>query len=207
MPDRQTIEGKIDARIRRKGDRWVFSQHDFSELGTRSAVDLALHRMSERGEIRRAIRGLYYRPRTSKLLGADLGPDIHAVAEALARKFGWSIQPGGAAAENYLGLSTQVPAKSVYFSSGPSRVYAVGRTSLTFRHTAPKEAAFKHPESAVIVRALRSRGREHVTARDIEKIRGWLPGKLRAKVLADTRTATDWVHEKVKQICRGRDDG
>lgn len=204
MAGPQTIESKIDAQIRRKGDRWVFSQHDFNELGTRSAVDLALFRMAERGEIRRVIRGLYHRPRTSKLLGTELGPDIHAVAEALARKFGWSIQPGGAAAENYLGLSTQVPAKAIYYSSGPSRIYTIGRTSLTFRHTAPKEAAFKHQESAVIVRALRSRGRDHVTARDIERIRGWLPPKLRTKVLADTRTATDWVHDKVKQICRGK---
>jgi len=202
-----SIERRIDARIRRKGDRWVFSQHDLNDLGSRSAVDLALHRMVARGEIARVIRGLYHRPRTSALLGTELGPDIHSVAEALARKFGWAIQPSGPAAENYLGLSTQVPAKTVYLSSGPNRIYRIGRTTLTFKRTASKEAVFKHPESAVIVRALRSRGREHVTARDLDLIRVWLPTRMRKKVLEDTRTATDWVHEKIRLICREDDDG
>lgn len=207
MTSPQSIERRIDARIRRNGDRWVFSQHDLSDLGGRSAVDLALHRMVARGEIARVIRGLYHRPRTSTLLGTALGPDIHSVAEALARKFGWIIQPGGAAAENYLGLSTQVPAKTVYYSNGPDRVYRIGRTSLTFKRTASKEAVFKRRESAVIVRALRSRGREHVSTQDLAVIRAWLPTRMRKSVLADTRTATDWVHEKIKLICRESDDG
>ena len=48
-----------------------------------------------------------------------MSPDIDQVATAMARKFRWRIQPGGAPALNYLGLSTQVPARAVYLSDGP----------------------------------------------------------------------------------------
>ena len=64
-------------------------------------------------------------------------------AEALARKFRWRIQPGGAAACNLLGLSTQVPARVVYRSDGPDRGYTVGNTALAFEQTALKEAGFQ----------------------------------------------------------------
>jgi integrase len=71
------------------------------------------------------IRGIYDYPRFSKLLDQSLSPDIDQVARALARKFRWCIQPTGATALNFLGLSTQVPARAVYLSDGPDRVYQI----------------------------------------------------------------------------------
>jgi hypothetical protein len=108
--------------------------------------------------IRRVIRGIYDFPRSSELLGRQLGPDLDQVAQALARKFGWRIQPGGAAAQNILGLSTQVPSEVVYLSDGPNRRYTIGKTTLEFKHTALKEAGFKLRESSIIVHALKSLG-------------------------------------------------
>jgi hypothetical protein len=106
-------------------------------------VDSALHRLEKRGEIRRVIRGIYDYPRFSKLLDQHLSPDIDQVARVLARKFRWRIQPSGATALNFLGLSTQVPARAVYLSDGPDRVYQVGNTALAFEHTALKESGVK----------------------------------------------------------------
>ena len=97
----------------------------------------------ERGEIRRVIRGIYDYPRFSKLLDQHLSPDIDQVARALARKFRWRIQPSGATALNFLGLSTQVPARAVYLSDGPDRAYQVGNTPLVFEHTALKESGIQ----------------------------------------------------------------
>src|ERR1035438_10354000 len=91
-------------------------------VASRLTVDSALHRLEKRGEIRRVIRGIYDYPRFSKLLDQHLSPDIDQVARALARKFRWRIQPTGAKALNFLGLSTQVPARAVYLSDGPDRV-------------------------------------------------------------------------------------
>ena len=197
----QSIENKIIAKIRGKGRGWVFSQHDFAGIGNRSAIDLALHRLLLEGTVRRVIRGIYDYPRFSTLLNQELSPDVDQVAHSLARKFGWRIQPSGPAAQNLLGLSTQVPARAVYLSDGPDRSYRIGNTLLVFEHTALKEAGFKRGESGLIVQALKSFGQEQITPEVIAKIRNWLDPKLREKILADTRTATGWVYAAIQQIC------
>src|SRR4051812_12476316 len=99
-------------------------------MGGRPTVDSALHRLERNGSIRRTIRGIYDRPQFSKLLSTKLGPDLDQVAQALARKFGWRIQARGAVALNLLRLSMQVPARAVYLSDGPNRLYPIMRTSL-----------------------------------------------------------------------------
>jgi hypothetical protein len=199
----QTIETKLSYRIRGNGGGWAFSPKDFLDLGGRPTVDSALHRLTQRGEVRRVVRGIYDYPRFSKLLGQQLSPDVDQVARAIARKFRWRIQPSGATAANLLGLSTQVPARAVYLSDGPDRSYKIGNTTLAFKHMALKEAGFKLKESGLIVQALKSLGSERVTPEVISKIRTWLPEPLRAKVLADTRTATGWVYTAIQQIANG----
>lgn len=196
----QTIENNISYRIRGTGGGWAFSPRDFLDLGGRPTIDSALHRLEQRGDIRRVIRGIYDSPRFSKMLGQQLSPDIDQVARALARKFRWRIQPSGATALNLLGLSTQVPARAVYLSDGPDREYRIGNTTLAFEHTALKESGVKLKESGLIVQALKSLGAERITPEIIGKIREWLPGSLRSKVLADTKTATGWVYSAIQQI-------
>jgi Family of unknown function (DUF6088) len=161
----QTFENKALCRIRGTGGGWAFSPRDFLNLGVRATVDSALHRLEKRGEIRRVIRGIYDYPRFSKLLDQSLSPDIDQVARALARKFRWRIQPSGATALNFLELSTQVPARAVYLSDGPVRVYQIGNTALVFEHTALKESGVELKESGLIVQALKLLGQERITPR------------------------------------------
>ena len=198
----QSIENKALHRIRGNGYGWAFSPRDFLDLGSRSTVDSALHRLTKQGQIRRVIRGIYDLPCFSKFLAQQMSPDIDQVARALAPKFCWRIQPSGATALNLLGLSTQVPARAVYLSDGPDRAYQIGNTALVFENTALKEAGVKLRESGLIVQALKSLGPERITPETIAQIRAWLPQQLRAKVLADTKTATGWVFAAIQQIAQ-----
>jgi hypothetical protein len=177
------------------------------DLGERATIDSALHRLAQKGEVRRVIRGIYDYPRFSELLKQQLSPDIDQVARALARKFRWRIQPSGATALNLLGLSTQLPARAVYLSDGPDRSYKIGNTDLVFEHTALKEAGFKLRESGLIVQALKSLGQERITPEIIAKVRAWLPTSLRPKVLADAKTATGWVYAAIQQIAQEEQHG
>lgn len=90
------------------------------------------------------------------MLGQWVSPDLKQVAQALARKFGWRIQPSGDTALNFLGLSTQIAGKIIYFSDGPHREYIVGKQSLIYKKTLLKHASLRYPESALIVQALRT---------------------------------------------------
>ena len=202
----QSIEKKVLSRIYRKGRGWAFFQKDFSDIGSRSSLDIALYRLLDKGTIRRVIRGLYDYPRFSDLLNEPLSPDPDQVARALARKFGWRIQPSGPAAMNIIGLSTQVPGRITYLSDGPDKSYKLGKTTLAFETTALKESGFKLPQSALVVQSLKSLGQNRTTDTVISKIRKWLKPELRPKVLKDTRSASDWVYQAIKKICREGND-
>ncbi|MCK4303273.1 MAG: hypothetical protein KAY24_03460 [Candidatus Eisenbacteria sp.] len=199
----QSTTTKILSRIYGKGRGWAFSSKDFSGLGTRSAIDVALYRLHDKGTIRRVIRGVYDYPKHSKKLGRELSPDIDQAASALARKFGWRIQATGPAALNLLGLSTQVMGRLAYLSDGPDRTYAIGNQTIVFQHTTLKEAGFKLRESSLVVQALKSLGPERIDEETISRLRHSLGEDLCARVLKDTRTARGWIHDMILKICRG----
>lgn len=203
----QTIPQKAVAKIYGNGRGWAFSRNDFAGLGSRDAIEKTLVRLTDKGTIRRVIRGVYDYPRYSKLLDQQMGPDIHQVALALARKFGWRIQPGGAAALNLIGISTQVPSQYVFQSDGPNRTYQIENIELRFEHGPLKEAGLRHTESAVIVQALKALGEEQITPKVIEAIRNWLPESKRAKVLRDSQRVTAWVYAAIRRICLEDTDG
>jgi len=78
-------------------------------------VDQALSRLPERGQLIRAGRGLYLRPVTSRF--GTHAPSVEQAVEALAIQRGEVIVPNGAAAANALGLTTQVPVRSIYLTA------------------------------------------------------------------------------------------
>jgi hypothetical protein len=163
--------------------------------------------LTREGKIRRIGRGLYDYPKYSEFLKQELSPDFDQVAQALARKYNWRIQPTGDAALNLLGLSTQVPGKYTYISDGPNRSYAIGSYKLAFRKTALKEIGFKHRESGIIVQALKSLGKERIAPEVLEKIRENIGTNLCHQILKDTKTVTGWVYDCIKDICRETENG
>jgi len=96
----------------------VCATSDFLHLGARTAIDQALSRLVRRGDVRRVGRGLYDLPRVNPRFNVVVPPAPDQVAAAAARRSGAQLLPSGAAAANMLGLSTQVPAKVVYLTSG-----------------------------------------------------------------------------------------
>lgn len=65
---KQVVEHKVISRIYGNGRGWAFSPKDFSDLGTRSSIDVALHRLLSKETIRRVIRGIYDYPQCSDRL-------------------------------------------------------------------------------------------------------------------------------------------
>jgi hypothetical protein len=117
------ISSKILARIYGKGRGYVFTPKDFLDLANHATVRQSLTRFVDAGITRRLLRGVYDYPAFSEFLKAPASPDPDAIARAIARTHGWTLQPAGETALNILGLSTQVPAQWQYFSDGPSKKY------------------------------------------------------------------------------------
>ena len=184
------------------GRGWSFSANDLLKKFSRQQADNVLSDLVKEGKIRRVCRGMYDYPKYSEFLKQDLSPDIDQVARAFARKFNWRIEILGDTALNMLGLSTQVVAKYVYLSDGPSRTYDILGTTLEFKKSSLKNIGFKYKESSLIVQALKALGKERITEDVIEIIRKRIEPKMYSKILKDTQSSTVWIYEAIKQICR-----
>ena len=136
----QSIDSRIRARIHGYGRGSVFVPGNFLDLGSREAVDLALHRFARKGTIRRLARGVYDFPKKHPVLGL-LAPSADTVARALAGRDRTRLQPAGAYAANILGLSEQVPAKAIFLTDGASRTVKIGPTTIELRRTTPRNMA------------------------------------------------------------------
>jgi hypothetical protein len=196
-----SLEDKIFARIKGYGKGWVMTNGDFSDLGKTTSVAWCLYRLKERKVIRPLLKGIYDFPRFSELLQEEIAPDIEMVARAIARKFQWHIQISGNAALNYLGLSTQIPMRTIYFSDGPNRSYEIFGRTIEFKHVSLKETKFSYVKSEIIVQALKELGEDQITDEVIATIGNQLPESERKRILKDTRFITDWIHDKIKLIC------
>src|SRR5439155_17175905 len=157
----QSVDAKLLRRIRCFGRGSVVVPADFLDLGSRQAVDLALHRLARKGTIRRLARGVYDFPKQHPVLGL-LQPSTEGVATALAGRDRTRLQPAGAYAANALGLSEQVPAKAVFLTDGPSRTVKIGPTTIQLRRTTAKNMAAAGRLSGLLIQALRALGKEHV---------------------------------------------
>jgi hypothetical protein len=195
----QSIDSRIVTRIHRRGRGSVLVPGDFLDIGSREAVDLALHRLARKGMIRRLTRGVYDFPKEHPVLGL-LSPSPDTVARALAGRDRTRLQPAGAYAANALGLSEQVPAKAVFLTDGASRTVKIGQTTIQLRRTTPRNMAAAGRLSGLIIQALRELGKEHVTTARVEQLKHTLPADKRRELLKDLTLAPAWMHPIFRQL-------
>ena len=129
-------------------------------LGSRAAIDQALSRVRRRGQPLRSGRGLYVRPVSSRF--GTRAPSVEALVEAVATRSGETIVPSGAASANKLGLTTQVPVRNIYLTSGPSRELKIGEQSAELRHAPNRQLLHPQRPTGEALRALLWLGPESV---------------------------------------------
>ncbi len=195
----QSVDSRILSRIRRRGYGSVLVPSDFLDLGSREAVDLALHRLVQKKTIRRLARGVYDYPKEHPVLG-PLSPSAETVAKALAGRDRTRLQPTGAYAANALGLSEQVPAKVVFLTDGPSRTVKIGPTTIQLRRTTPKNMAAAGRLSGLLIQALRELGQDHVTPARREHLKRTLPVEERKGLVKDLPLAPAWMHPIFREL-------
>ena len=101
-------------------------------LGSRAAIDQALSRLSKKGRLIRVCHGTYVCP--VETCFGPRPPAVEKVIASLSALWGETIVTCGGTAANALGLTTQVPVKSVYLTSGPNRELTLGELTVELRH-------------------------------------------------------------------------
>ena len=165
-------------------------------LGNRAAVDQALSRLVRRGALLRAGRGVYVLPVESRF--GRRAPSVEKTIEGLAAARGERIANSGAMAANVLGLTTQLPVKRVFLTSGSSRTLTLGRERIELRHAPPWQLVLAGRRAGEAIRALAWLGRDRAGAatgavrqrlsederRELGSVSGQMPGWLAGPVSA-----------------------
>ena len=86
---------RIRERVLSLEDGTVFVTSDFADIADTSTIRQSLSRLVQSGTLRRILKGVYEKPKYSKLLDEYVAADPEAVANALARSYHWTIAPCG----------------------------------------------------------------------------------------------------------------
>ena len=197
----QSIDDKILSNIKKRGRGTILFANDMVQYGQRQSVLKALERMAAAGTILRVARGIYCYPKIDKELGLGiLYPSLDEIAQAVAKRDKARIAPTGVYALNVLGLSTQVQMNVVYLTDGTARRLKVGNgKGILFKHTAPKNLAFKSKTAMYITSALKELGQSGVTQEHKAKIKELLQEEDKEKVLTDAALIPSWIMDIIKE--------
>ena len=194
---------EIRDRILAAEEGSVFVAPDFADIADTATIRQGLKRLYQSGIIRRIIRGVYEKPKYSKLLDEYVAADPNAVAKALARSYHWTIAPCGNTALNLLGLSTQVTAVWSYISDGPYKTYEWNNTKLELKHRTNKEITGLSYMTSLVIGALQTLGRANVTPEIIHTLSKKLSDDEKSACLKEAKESTDWVYDTIRKICGG----
>lgn len=193
---KETIEDAIEAMAAGA----VFVPSDFSAVADTQYIRRVFKTLADEGRISRVLPGVFYLPKTNRLLKETVPPDPDDVAHAIARAQNWTIAPCGQTALNALGLSTQVPAVWTYTSDGSYRDYSFDGFEISFRRSTNKDVKNMSPTTLLVVQACKALGKERVTDEVMAAIAKRLSSEDRETLMEETGRATAWIREAVRAI-------
>ncbi|MBI4931167.1 MAG: type IV toxin-antitoxin system AbiEi family antitoxin domain-containing protein [Bacteroidetes bacterium] len=197
----ETIEIQVLNAIKQAQRGPIFFVESFLFAGNAKAVNKALERLVAKGEIIRLAQGIYTRPKQSTLLG-NVTPSVEEIAKAIASRDKARIVPTGVFALNALGLSTQVPLNVVYLTDGASRRIQIGKRSILFKRTAPKNLAAIGNISKLVIQALKSIGKDKVDPDEEKKILALLKKEKRKNLEQDIALAPEWIRKIMRKVLK-----
>lgn len=198
---------KIQQYVQKTPRGRPFATVSLMSFGARAAVDQALSRLAVAGKVVRLTRGVYVCPEENRFVGQVL-PEPFKVAEAIAKKTNEQIQVSGAEAARQLGLSTQVPAKPVFLTTGQSRRFNLGSLEITLKHVSRKKIPMPKLKAGLAILALWYLGKNLISHQTIKKIEERLTPQEFEKFMSSTEFMPAWMsnatlkYKNLKEIKR-----
>lgn len=195
----QSIHSQLEDKILSLKKGAIVFVSDFAEFGTAENVKKVLLRLEKKQLLVRLAHGIYLYPKIDKELGI-LYPSTESIAEAIAKRDKIRIIPTGIYALQQLGISTQIPMNVIYLTDGAPRKIKVGKRTITFKKTAPKNLAIKNKVLSNIVQGLKELGKENITDEIKQKINQALE-KVPVEILKEEiLNAPVWVRNEVLSL-------
>jgi hypothetical protein len=192
----KTIAENILSEARTLPEGALISAKEFLHLGSRAAVDQALKRLKERKELMPLFRGVYVRPVKTRF--GTRAPAAEKVIERFATTRAETVVAHGAAAANSLGLTTQVPTKLVYLTSGKNRRLKLGAQVVEMKHAPPWMLLPSHRAAGEAVRAIAWIG-EQRASEALTALKQRLPKSTVDELIALRPALPGWLSKSISQ--------
>ncbi|WP_406625153.1 DUF6088 family protein [Acidovorax sp. SDU_ACID1] len=174
----------------------------FTGLGSRAAIDQSLMRLAKAGSIECVGHGLYIVPKPSRF-GIKAQPAPEVVAKTVAQTEGATIEIHGAEAARRFGLTTQVPAQAVFYTTGSSRAIRLGKMVVRLQHVAPRKLVLAGRPAGQALSALWYLGRHQVTPDMFRRIAEKLPSGEFQALCEAKRSMPAWMVAVLNRYERG----
>jgi DNA-binding GntR family transcriptional regulator len=175
----------------------VLSPKDFLHLGSRMAIDQTLSRLAKQGQLIRIGRGTYVAPITSRF--GSRPPAVEKTMKSLAEKTGEIVASHGAAAANALGLTTQVPIREIFITSGPSRKLTFASRVIELKQVPHWQLIMSDKAAGMAIRALAWLGQTHIEA-SLKKIYAHLSTEEWQNLVAVRSSLPSWMAENIGKV-------
>lgn len=178
----------------------LLSPKEFLHLASRAAIDQTLTRLTREGKLLRVGRGIFAIPVQGRF-GAR-PPSTESVMKAIEATSGEVVVANGAAEANALGLTTQVPRREVYLTSGPSRKLRLGNREVELKHGNRWQLIMGKRPAGRAIRALAWLGPEQAPTA-IQMLRSNLTNPEWEAVRASRAVLPSWMARTVSELVSG----
>ena len=176
----------------------VLFRSDFPEYHS-EFVGETLAELTHEGLLVKLAQGMYAKPRWSRF-GVVL-PSVDKIVQAIAARDNAEVLPSGMTAINILGLSTQVPMKYSYLTTGSERTIKLKNQEIRLKRGVPKNFCYKTKLIALLVHALKALKQQNVGQEEIQVIRSLISKEPDRIALAkDVDMMPNWMKRIVKPM-------
>lgn len=185
-------------RIEALPEDTVLFRSDFPEYHS-EFVGGTLAELTQEGLLVKLAQGIYAKPRRSRF-GFVL-PSVDKIAQAIAARDNAEVLPSGMTALNVLGLSSQVPMKYSYLTTGSERTIKLENQEIRLKRGVPKNFCYKTKLIALLVQALKALKQQNVGQEEIQTIRSLISKEPDKTTLAkDVDMMPIWMKRIVKPM-------
>ena len=194
MVELSQLPSKIMTYVSAQPEATPLRPNDFYHLGCPETVNQAMSDLTESGRLSQVCEGIFV-----QLVETRFGthfPNFEKVIPHLADIWDETIVPCGGASANVLGMTTQVPVRPVYLTSGPNRVLKIGGQTIELRNAPKWQLTGPNHPAGNAIRALAWLGREEAEnaiemigqSGSIEELR---------EIIGSCETMPEWITEAV----------
>lgn len=150
-----SVSESVNNRVLRMKLGVPFSIHGFYKLGSLTSVQKAMSRLAKEGVVARVSKGFYVRPKPLvSIPSIKTTASAEQVAKVWAKENGYKLVRQGQEAAYRLGLQTQAPIKSIYWTNGPAREFKIGNERVQVKHISEKKLRWAGKPEGALLRSL-----------------------------------------------------